>query len=226
MPLGRAKNKYIKRARISERKFRAILKEFCRDSTATETADRVSVSRKTVNRYYRLFRERIAKLCEESSPLDGEVEVDESYFGAKRVRGKRGRGAGEKIPVVGLLKRGGNVYTQVVEDCSRAELRPVIRGKVVEDSTIYTDGWRSYDGLVVDGYKHYRIRHSDDTFARGANHINGIESFWSFAKRRLRRFNGVPKDTFLLHLKESEYRWNHRGTMYTTLLKNFREDPL
>jgi len=103
---------------------------------------------------------------------------------------------------------------------------PVIRGKILEESTIYTDGWKSYDGLVLNGYKHYRIHHNKNEFAREKNHINGIESFWSYTKRRLLKFNGIRKNKFLLHLKESQFRWNNRSNIYQLLLKNFREKPL
>jgi transposase len=200
MSHNKAKNKYIRRTRISERQFREILKEFCRDTDATETSDRVCVSRQTINRIYGTIRRRIVMICEGETLFSGNVEIDESYFGARRVRGKRGRGVGGKTPVVGLLKRDGKVYTKIIKDCSRTSLMPIIKGKVLEESSIYTDGWNAYDGLVTFGYKHRRIHHSKDEFARGKNHINGIESFWSFAKRRLRKFNGVPRSTFLLHL--------------------------
>ncbi len=116
-----------------------------------------------------------------------------------------------KIPVIGLLKRNGKVYTKIVKRCKRQDLMPIIKGKILEGSTVYTDGWKSYDGLVLNGYKHYRIYHSKDEFARGKNHINGIESFWSYTKRRLAKFNGLPKDKFLIHLKESEFRFNHKN---------------
>ena len=87
---------------------------------------------------------------------------------------------------------------------------PIIQGKVLEGSTIYTDGWKAYDGLILNGYEHYRVYHSKNEFARGKSHVNGIESFWSFAKRRLAKFNGLTDDKFFLHLKECEFRFNHR----------------
>ena len=68
-----------------------------------------------------------------------------------------------------------------------------------------SDGWRGYDGLVDVGYaKHFRVNHSENEFVQGTHHVNGIESFWSYAKRRLQKFNGVPTRTFYLHLKECE----------------------
>ena len=79
---------------------------------------------------------------------------------------------------------------------------PIIQGKILEGSTIYTDGWKAYDGLILNGYEHYRIFHSHNEFARGKNHVNGIESFWAFTKRRLAKFNGLTDDKFILHLKD------------------------
>ena len=159
--------------------------------------------------------------------MAGEVEVDESYFGARRVRGKRGRGAGGKTPVIGLLKRGGRVFTQIVGNCSKQALVPIIKGQVLSDATVYTDGWKSYDGLILDGYKHHRIHHHENQFARGKNHVNGIESFWSFTKLRLAKLHGIRPNHFPLHLKESEWRFNHRqDNLYLLILKNLRLSPL
>jgi len=223
------RNKYLKRAHISDKKFRLILRCFCEDYTAEQTAKRSAVSRVSINTLYTKFRLRIIGLVGLNGELDGEVEVDESYFGAKRVRGKRGRGARGKTPVVGLLKRQGQVYTQVVKNCTKEQLMPILRGKILGNTTVYTDGWKSYAGLVLNGYKHYRIHHSANEFARGKNHVNGIESFWSYAKRRMIKFNGIRKEKFLLHLKESEFRWNGRVNgvnIYQRLLRNFREIPL
>ena len=157
--------------------------------------------------------------------MAGEVEVDESYFGARRVRGKRGRGASGKTPVIGLLKRGGKVFTQIVENCSKQALVPIIKGKVLSEATVYTDGWKSYDGLILDGYKHHRIHHHENEFARGKNHVNGIESFWSFTKLRLAKLHGLRPICFPLHLQESEWRFNHRqDNLYLLILKNLRLD--
>jgi transposase-like protein len=144
------------------------------------------------------------------------------------VRGKRGRGASGKTIVFGLLKRDDKVYTEVVPDCKKATLQAVIRGRVSPEAVIHTDAWRGYDGLVDVGYaKHYRVNHAGNEFALGTHHVNGIESFWSFAKRRLQKFNGVPARTFHLHLKECEWRFNNRSkNLYRELLKLLRQHPL
>lgn len=195
---------------LSDYKIKKIMKCFCLDLTASKTAALLGINRNTVNRYFNLFRQQIAANHSVFQPFTGEVELDESYFGAKRVRGKRGRGAAGKTPVFGVLKRDGNVYVEVVKNCSREQLMPIIQGKILEGSTLYTDGWKAYDGLILNGYDHYRVFHSANEFARGKNHVNGIESFWSFAKRRLAKFNGLTDDKFILHLKECEFRFNHR----------------
>ena len=221
-------NRYYKCSRISEAKFRYLLRLFALDLTASDTARLTGLSVRSVNALYLRLRRRLHTWCPVPAELDGAVELDESYFGPRRVRGKRGRGAGGKTIVFGLFKRGGQVYTEIVPDCSKKTLQAIIRGKIDAAAMVNTDGWRGYDGLVDVGFdRYFRVRHGQDEFVQGAPHINGIESFWSFAKARLQQFKGVPKHTFLLHLKESEFRFNHRyEDLYKLLLKLLRQQPL
>ena len=79
------------------------------DLTAKQTSEITKVNRNTINRYFNKFIKRIVDLCQIDSPFQGEIEIDESYFGAKRVKGKRGREARGKPIVFGLLKRDGEV---------------------------------------------------------------------------------------------------------------------
>ena len=221
----KSKNRYYSRSKITEAKFRQIIRFFAMDFTATDTAVLTNISLRSINSIFIKIRKKIATECENISPFTGVVELDESYFGARRVRGKRGRGASGKTIVFGLLKREGNVYTEVVPDCSKPTLQGIIRGHIELDTIINTDGWRGYDGLVDIGFnKHLRVNHGQNEFACGERHINGIESFWGYAKKRLIKFNGIDKKMFYLHLKETEYRFNHRhSNLYLDLLKLRRE---
>ena len=222
------KNKYANRSKIAEKKIRQIMELFAHDLDASQITKITSLNRNTINRYLTEIRIRISEYCQLQSPFKGEIEVDESYFGARRVKGKRGRGAHGKTIVFGIFKRNGKVYTEIVPNCRRSMLQAVIRGRVSLESIIHTDGWRGYNGLVDLGYKkHFRVHHGQNEFARGKNHINGIESFWGYAKTRLSRFRGVHKSTFLLHLKECEFRFNNRGkNLYKLLLGIVRKKPL
>ena len=221
------KNKYCHRSRISERKIREIVRCFAADLTALQTAELTGLNRNTINRFYRGLRERILIACEQQRPLFGVIEVDESWFGAKRVKGKRGRGAYGKTTVFGIFEREGQVYTEIVPDASKATLQGIIRGKVDPTSIINTDGWRGYNGLVDLGYGHFRVDHSKDEFARGRVHINGIEGVWGLAKVRLAKFKGIKKSTLHLYLKETEWRYNNRSSDKVRLLLSYlRENPL
>ena len=221
-------NRYSKRSKISEAKIRQIVKLFSIDLTASQIAEITDLNRNTINRHLKALRERIAFFCQEESPVKGEVEVDESYFGARRVKGLRGRGARGKTIVFGLFKRNGRVYTEIVPDCSKRTLQGIIRGRVELESVIHSDGWRGYDGLVDLGYqKHFRVEHGNNEFSNEHSHINGIESFWAYAKTRLVKFRGLQKHSFYFHLKECEFRFNHRHEdIYKMLLKILREKPL
>lgn len=225
MPL---KNRYQKFSKISEQKFRSILRYFALDFTASDTARLTSISVRSVNTIFLKLRKRIAQECNKQTPFQGVVEIDESYFGPRRIRGKRGRGASGKTIVFGIFKRDDKVYTEIVPDASKTSLIKVIRGHVSIESIIHTDGWRGYNGLVDVGYsKHLRVQHGHNEFANGNRHINGIESFWSYAKRRLVKFNGVSRETFFLHLKETEFRFNNRSkNLYKILLTMLRKKPI
>ena len=228
----RGLNRYYRGAHISERDFRRVVRCFALDLTATDTAALVGLSRRATNTLYLKLRARLARWCEATAPFQGTVEIDESYFGPRRVRGKHGRGAGRKTVVFGIYLRNGFAYTQILPDIRRATLRAILTGRVALESVVHSDTYTGYDGLVDLGYaKHYRVAHSTHEFAtrEGAprRHINGIESFWSYAKRRLAKFNGVPRRTFYLHLKETEFRFNlRRQNLYQELLARLRQQPL
>ena len=199
----------MRKSRLSTQKQAKLLAHFVAGTTARCAADLVSVNTKTATYYYHRLRQIISdQLASESEQyFSGEIEVDESYFGGAR-KGKRGRGAAGKIPVFGLLKRGGKVYTVIIPDAKSQTLMPLIREKVEPDSIVYSDCWKAYNALDISEFKHYRINHSK-LFAESKNHINGIENFWNQAKRHMRKFNGVPRKQFPLYLKECEWRINN-----------------
>lgn len=202
----------MKHSKLSSYQIKKIIRCFCADLDATQTSILLGFNRKTINRYYHIFRQVIyAAQQADLAKLFGIVELDESYFGYKRIRGismppVRGRGTW-KQPVFGIFERQGRVYTEIIPDGKRDTLRKAIMGRISIHSIVITDGWRGYNGLVDVGYdKHLRVDKTKG-FTNGKGvHINGIESFWSFTKRRLARFNGIKK-YFDLHLKESEWRW-------------------
>jgi len=159
------KNKYVNRSKISEAKFRQLVKLFYLDLDANQMAELSNLNRNTVNRYLRGIRQRIAEYCEQASPMSGQIEVDESFFGARRP-GKRGRGAAGKTIVFGLFKRNGKVYTEIVPDCA------------------------AMMALLMSALKN-------------------------------------TKSHFYLHLKECEFRFNHRSDdIYQPLLKIIKNNPL
>lgn len=197
----------MRKSRLSQDKQDRLIEYFVAGATARTAAALVGVHRNTAALYFHRLRQLICQAVDDASPFSGEIEVDESYFGGSR-KGKRGRGAAGKVPVFGILKRGGRVYTKIIPDVRSATLMRILEEKIVPDSIVYTDSLGSYNVLDVSGFHHVRISHSEQ-FAEGRNHINGIENFWNQAKRHLRRFNGIPKEHFNLFLKECEWRFNN-----------------
>ena len=143
---------------LSDYKIKKIILYFGEDISASKVSKLLKINRNTINRYYLLFRQKITAYTQNKScEFFGKIECDESYFGARKIRGERGRGAVGKTPVFGLLKRDGNVYVEQVKNCSKEQLMPIIQGKILEGSTIHTDGWKAYDGLILNGYDHYIV---------------------------------------------------------------------
>ena len=167
-----------------------ILYYFYLELSASKTADELDIDYGVVHRKFMQFRKRIAEYCnQEAKKLNGELEIDESYFGGRRK---------------------GKVHTKIVENVSAEILMNEIKNKTEKGSVFYTDGWKSYKSLHQFG-KHNIIRHDKDEFAKAKNHINGIEGFWSFAKERFYKYHGINKNNYPFYLKEMEFRFNHRN---------------
>ena len=197
----------MRKSHLSQHKQYKLIELFVAGVTARTAAKLVGANKSTAAYYFHRLRLLIFQNSPHLEMFDGEIEVDESYFGGHR-KGKRGRGAAGKVAVFGLLKRNGQVYTVAVPNTQTATLLPIIREQVKPDSIVYTDSYRSYDVLDVSEFSHFRINHSTH-FAEKHNHINGIENFWNQAKRHLRKFNGIPKEHFELYSKECDGRFNH-----------------
>ena len=165
-----------------------------------------------------MFRRSIAcHLARDDNLLKGEIEADESYFGGRR-KGKRGRGAGHKTIVFGIIERGGKVSVSILTNVKAESLLNETVKKVRCGSIVYTDKWIGYDSLMFCGYRHLNIDHRYK-FKQGKVYINGIEGFWSFAKERLMKHHSISKEKFPYYIKEMEWRYNNRQkVLFTDLI--------
>ena len=157
-------------------------------------------------------------------PLNGHVEVDETYIGGKR-KGKRGRGAAGKTIVFGMVERNGDVITRVVPNARSKTLYPHITESIEPGSMISTDEWVAYKSLPKIGYRHGVVDHSRDQWVNGEVHTNTIEGYWSMLKRSIRGTHiHVSRKHMSKYLGEFEFRWNLRHapeTMFARLLMSF-----
>jgi transposase len=212
------KDSILEDLKIPFSKFILAVKLFIFEVSAHKAHKELDLAYNTTHKIYTKLRQCIYKfVSKDDQLLSGEVEMDESYFGGKR-KGNRGRGAKNKIPVFGILERNGKVKVEIVKDVSAETLLRETIKKVKRGSLIYTDKFKSYDGLVMYGFKHERID-KNVKFANGKVYINGIEGFWSYAKERILKFHGVSKDNFIYYLKELEFRYNFRDNIDDSLYK-------
>jgi transposase len=202
--------RWINRGNLSAGQWLRLIKLFELELSVRKTAQQLGLSYNAAYQAVHTIRAAILARSHEGgkSFAGGEVEVDESYFGGKR-KGKRGRGAADKVPVFGILEREGRVFVEVVPNTRAETVLALTIKKVRRGSIVYTDRYKVYDALMFCGYRHLRVDHGK-YFSRGRVYINGLEGFWSYAKERIMKYHGVSPERFPFYLKELEFRYNHR----------------
>ena len=187
------------------------------EQNSNSIVERTKFERRRVFRALTKIRIVLAKDVPEI--FSGTVEVDETYVGGqwknkrKSIRDhgtKRGRGT-KKQPVFGILCRNGQVWAEVVDNVEAETLQPLISRKVSTGSTVCSDTWKAYTGIAARGYVHRLVNHGEKQYSDGkGNHINGLEGFWGFLKRKLASKGGITTQKLPLYLAEYVWRYNHR----------------
>jgi len=208
----------VKWAKISSYRLKKIVQCFCEDLTATQAAHLLGLNRNTVNRYYRIFRERIAGYQEKNANIPATVEIDEHILNGLSIDASRKDN--NKVPAFGIVKKDGKVFTQLIRNASKAHLIEIIekinKGEITAD---FNNKLLAFDGIVLYGYRQFNINNplKKCSGENIANH-DGAENFWGYTKKRLLKFNGISSDEFYLHLKECEFRYNEKGKVPETLV--------
>lgn len=209
------------------------------DGTRRKVKGVLDVSRPCVNRYYRHYREAIYAATSRAPRFEGEVEVDIGFFAGRaskhtsalvrrlaglepgRIVAKRKTIKKEKEKsqmVLGFLRRQGDIYLLPIKSKSRLQLESAVRLVVAPGTIIYTDMEKGLANIKLNGYTHHPINHALGYVDQQGNHINGIESFWRGCRQAMsRNFRGIPRSTLLLHVKEREFRYNHRHDLEQAL---------
>ncbi len=128
----------MRKSRLSRSQQEHLVEHSVAGTTARTAAELAAVNKTTAAYYFHRLRQLIYQATEDTTPFSGEVEVDESYFGGRR-KGLRGRAIAGKVPVFGLLKRGGKLYARMIGDVKSATLKAIIEEKIVPDSIVYSD---------------------------------------------------------------------------------------
>jgi transposase-like protein len=203
---------------ISPAKLRTIIKEFLLGHSTNIILYRVDISKYMLLKILTLLR--VAMTQDLPEVFEGTVEVDETYLGGqwknKRLsvkrnlpKAKRDRGT-NKQAVFGILCRNGKVWADLIDGVEAKQLQPRIFKQVKKGSTVFSDTWRGYTGIAAKGYVHRLVKHSRDNYVTNGNHINGLEGFWGYLKRKLAAKGGIRHSRLHLYLGEYVWRYNHR----------------
>ena len=160
---------------------------------------------------WRMCKQVRSVLFEDGSPFDGEVEIDEAYFGGRK-SGKRGRGAEGKTPVVGMVERNGMLEVRTVENTTRKTVIPMVVSNVQKSAQVFTDEYPVYDCLPSFGFNHATVPHGEKIYVLGNCHTNTIEGFWSLVKNGIKGvYHSVSAKYLQFYLNEYAFRYNHRN---------------
>lgn len=213
-----SKNKYVRRAKISEYKFRKLVKYFAEDLSATQISILTQINRNTVNRYLNEIRERIVEFCEQYSPLAESMGKEEA------LPESRLQAFSEKISTnLGILKRRGKVYATLLANYTADKVKAILNPESKSDSgfTVHAVEVKEDDGLIAIGYDNQPL------YAGRPSYVENLDNFWNFTRERLSKFQGLAKHKFYLHLKECEFRFNFRNdNLYNVMLKLISNKPI
>jgi len=205
---------------MNHKLLKCIISEFVLEHSTNVILERVKISKHKLLKILTLLRINMSR--DVPDVFSSTVEVDETYLGGqmknRRLKerlkiGRNRRGFGTiKQPVFGILCREGKVWAEVVSNVEAKDLQPLILKQVKLGSTVCSDGWRAYTGLVAQGYVHRLVDHSKKEYSdmRGG-HINGLEGFWGYLKRKLSAKGGIRKEKLPLYLGEYVWKYNYRN---------------
>jgi transposase-like protein len=190
----------------------------CKNGVSSyEIARDVKIAQRSA--WFMLHRIRYAMRTGTFMKLSGEVEVDESFIGgkarnmhrSKRAKKITGAGGKDKVIVMGMVERGGEVRAFVVDSRKKPEVQKQVRENVEAGSAIFSDELKSYDGLETD-YQHAVINHAVE-YVNGNIHTNTMENFWSLLKRDLHgTYISVEPFHLARYIDEQAFRYNKRHT--------------
>lgn len=208
-----------RRIHISQSKLRTVVQECLLEHSTNIILSRVDISRYMLLKVLTVLR--VAMTNDVPEVFEGTVEVDETYLGGqwknKRLsakvsqrKAKRGRGT-TKQAVFGILCRNGKVWAELIDSLEAKQLQARILQQVKQGSIICSDTWRGYTGIAAKGYVHRLVTHSRNSYVTKGNHINGLEGFWGYLKRKLAAKGGIRPERLRLYLGEYVWRYNHRN---------------
>jgi transposase len=224
----------VKGLRLSKREWRQLIKLFLLEVNSPTLSIELKKNIATVSKALKLIR-LVMYHDVPQEVFEGTVEVDETYLGGQKKNkrksqlkkdieifgkeSKKGFGT-TKQPVFGILCRSGKVFAELVDKVEAKDLIPIITKKVKPGTRVCSDTWRAYTGLATKGYVHRTVEHGKKEYTKGKNHINGLEGFWGYLKRKLASKGGIRRK--YLHLFLGEYVWRYNHKMLTLKQKTDR----
>ncbi|HET9056508.1 MAG TPA: hypothetical protein VFN30_06655 [Chitinophagaceae bacterium] len=220
------KNKYLKGAHLSEYKFRELLKLFCEDLTATQIADIINISRVTVNNYLKLIRTHIANYSDKKI-VDNYNSAPASLAVFNRPHVSLQNEVNQSKPLFGIYKREGKIATDIIMHPDAKEIINWAKGKTdgLAEEALH-EVLRRY--MAIADFTNYRLYPVVYNMGiKESQQSDDVVFFWDLLKSRIVKFRGLSGHTLFLHVKETEFRYNHQGAnLFEVLSFIIEKEPL
>lgn len=173
---------------------------------------------------------KLMATADDTGPLSGHVEVDETWVGGKQKMQARREEGSNKTIVMGIVERGGRLRAGPIEDTTLSTLEAHVVHNVKTGATISTDEWGGYNSLSAKGYVHGTVNHKAEEYVRGVHHTCTIDGHWSQFKRSVRGTHvHISEKHMWKYVAEFSYRRNFRHshrTMFDRLVSSFSQPRL
>ena len=201
------KNRYLSPSRLSEEQVKEIVELFAQDQIILEIAKHTHLNRNTITSCIKRIRKKILFYCDQKQIYHQKFKT--------MIKTPNFPSNFSEISPLGLVKEGGKIYVHQIFKLDNENVYNMLNNVITKKSTIFTNEWNGFDAIVLNGKKLYRLKNYEEWGQK--------DNFWDWSQKRLSKFRGINKQNFYLHIKECEFRYNHRSeSLYLKILEVLR----
>jgi len=159
---------------------------------------------------------QVMKERDDSQPLTGIIQMDDTYWGGERHGGKRGRGAPHKVPFIAAVSTNEEHHPiamrfSKLKRFSKVEIARWADKHLESSCTVISDGLSCFDGVSEAGCKHVAIVTGGGPDSVKHEEFTWVNTMIGNVKKSLNgTYHNVSEKHLPRYLAEFNYRFNRR----------------